>query len=299
MTMAFPLKFRAGKRALRWSGGGLLAAVSIGMHGLLLGMPMPGSAPEAQDESIALSDPAAIDPAAVMDVVRLPASSKAIAEGGALAPVPPTPTAQTTQPARSPVASAPVAPAPVAPKPVTPPPASSQTPPPAPADPAPPSSDLSALEPLPSAPPPLTLDDRLRDPAQYQFNQQAKSFSSDDVNFHLAVVPHWLETESQGLSDRDVPVLGQKLPPLQVPYPISTCLVPPPAEGLVGVIVSSTGELVKEPVLLDSTGYTVLDDKALELALQHTFAPQSGALPNPQAHWLPVQVQYNGENCTP
>ncbi|PSN77916.1 hypothetical protein C8B47_19580 [filamentous cyanobacterium CCP4] len=263
------------------------------MHGLLLGMPMPGSAPEAQDALSELSDPAA-----VMDVVRLPASSKPIAEGGALAPVPPTPTTQISQPARSPVASAPAAPAPAAPKPITPPHARPQTSPPAQTAAAAP-QDVIGLEPLPSEPPPLTLDDRLRDPAHYQFNQQAKSLSSDDVNFHLAVVPHWLETEGQGLSDREVPVLGQKLPPLQVPYPISTCLVPPPAEGLVGVIVSATGELVKEPVLLDSTGYTVLDEKALELVLQRTFEPQSGALPNPQAHWLPVQVQYNGANCTP
>ncbi|PSR16687.1 hypothetical protein C8255_16505, partial [filamentous cyanobacterium CCP3] len=145
----------------------------------------------------------------------------------------------------------------------------------------------------------LTLADRLRDPAQYQFNQQAKSLSSDEVNFHLAVVPHWLETEGQGLSDREVPILGQKLAPLQVPYSLGTCLVPPPAEGLVGVIVSATGELVKDPVLLDSTGYTVLDEKALELALQRNFEPESGALPNPQAHWLPVQVQYDSANCTP
>ncbi|MBE9112285.1 hypothetical protein IQ273_23070, partial [Nodosilinea sp. LEGE 07298] len=97
--MAFPLKLKVGKRALRWSGGGLLAAVSIGMHGLLLGMPMPGSAPETQDELSELSNPAA-----VMDVVRLPASSKPIAEGGALAPVTATPTAETSQPARSPAA---------------------------------------------------------------------------------------------------------------------------------------------------------------------------------------------------
>ncbi|MBE9155939.1 hypothetical protein IQ265_03700 [Nodosilinea sp. LEGE 06152] len=291
--MAFPLKFRAGKRFLRWSGGGALAVVSIGMHGLLLGMPMPGSAPEANDDLTELSDPAA-----VMDVVRLPASSKSIAEGGALAPVPATPAAQASQPARSPVASAPAAPAPAAPVPATPPPAKPQTAPPPQAAPASP-PDVSTLQPLPAEPPPPTLDDRLRDPAQYQFNQQAKSLSTDDVNFHLAVVPHWLETESQGLSDSQVPILGQKLAPLQVPYALSTCLVPPPAEGLVGVIVSATGELVKEPVLLDSTGYTVLDEKALELTLQRTFEPQSGALPNPQAHWLPVQVQYDGVNCTP
>ncbi|MGG6239753.1 hypothetical protein ACQ4N7_14095 [Nodosilinea sp. AN01ver1] len=291
--MAFPLNFRLGKRALRWSGGGLLAAVSIGMHGLLLGMPMPGSAPEAEDKLTELSDPAA-----VMDVVRLPASSKPIAAGGTLAPVPATPAAQTTQPARSPVASAPEAPAPEAPAPATPPPASPQTSPPPQAAPGPPPENI-ALEPLPSAPPPLTLDDRLRDPAQYQFNGQAKSLLNDEVSLYTNNLSNWLEQESQGLSNDDTPMLGTKLAPIQVAYPINTCLVPPPIEGLIGVIVSPTGQLVKDPVLLDSTGYTVLDEKALEGALQRTFAPQSGALPNPQAHWLPVQVQYDGANCTP
>ncbi|WP_156119929.1 hypothetical protein [Leptolyngbya sp. KIOST-1] len=278
--MAFPLKLRAGKRALRWSGGGLLALVSIGMHGLLLGMPMPASSPEPQDEL------AAIDPAAVIDVVRLPAPSAPEAEE------------VTTPAAPASAAAAPAAPAPASPQ------AAARTVQPAPAvpqpQPTPPATpEPVALEPVPSEPLPATLDDRLRDPAQYQFNQQAKSLSSDDINFHVAVVPQWLETESQGLSDRDIPVLGQKLAPLQVPYPINTCLVPPPAEGLVGVIVSASGALVKAPVLLDSTGYTVLDEKALELVLQRTFAPQTGPMPNPQAHWLPVQVQYDGTNCTP
>jgi hypothetical protein len=86
-------------------------------------------------------------------------------------------------------------------------------------------------------------------------------------------VPQWLEAEGQGLSDSEVPVLGSKLAPLQVVYPIGTCLVPPPAEGLVGVIVGANGQLVKEPVLLDSTGYTVLDEKALELPRAYLRPP--------------------------
>lgn len=273
MTMAFPLKLRAGKR-LRWSGGGLLALVSIGMHGLLLGMPLSESTPEPQEDGAELSDPAA-----VVDVVRLPTAPDPVAEA-VIAP---------------PVAQAPPAPSgSVAPAPAIAPEAPALQPQAA----SPPAPEVT-LEPVPSEPPPATLDDRLRDPAQYQFNQQAKSLISDEVTFHTAVVPQWLEAEGQGLSDSEIPVLGRKLAPLQVPYPISTCLMPTPAEGLVGVIVSATGELVKAPVLLDSTGYTVLDEKALELALERSFAPQTGALPNPQAHWLPVQVQYDGANCSP
>lgn len=286
--MTLSLKRRLGIRALRWSGGGVLAAISIGMHGLLLGMPMPGSHPEDQ-ESSELSDPAAM-----IDVVRLPATSNAAPEA-----VPPAAVSVAQAPQSPSVTRA----APAAPQRLTQPTPQPQPEPPlAPnpiSDSVPEGTSEPGLEPVPVEQPPATLADRLRDPAQYAFNQQAKSLSTDDVNFHLAVVPQWLDRESQGLSDTDIPVLGRKLAPLRVPYPINTCLDPAPAEGLVGVIVSATGELVKEPVLLDSTGYTVLDEKALELALQQTFNTQGGDLPNPHANWLPVQVQYDGTNCTP
>lgn len=280
--MAFPFKLRVGKRSLRWSGGGLLALFSIGLHGVLLAWPVPESTPEAAESLTEITDPSS-----VVGVVRLPAAAEPSAEAIAAAPVP-----QSTQspPPKAPplVRSAPPA------SPAPPRPQVEQT---EAAPPAPPTAG-SDLEPVPSEPLPLTLDDRLRDPAQYQFNRQAKSLVADEVAFHTSVVPTWLEAEGQGLGDSDMPVLGSKLAPLQVPYPIAACLTPAPAEGLVGVIVNASGQLVKEPVLLDSTGYTVLDEKALELALQQSFEPNSGsALPNPQAHWLPIQVEYDGANC--
>lgn len=283
--MAFPLKLRLGQRSLRWSGGGLLALFSIGLHGVLLAWPVPESTPEAAEGLTEITDPSA-----VVGVVRLPAAAEPFAEAIAAAPAP-----QSTQ-----------APPPKAPPLVrSAPPASPQPAPPQPqveeeaatVPPAPPTAGVD-LEPVPPEPLPLSLDDRLRDPAQYQFNQQAKSLVTNEVAFHTSVVPTWLETEGQGLSDTDIPVLGSKLAPLQVPYPIAACLTPAPAEGLMGVIVNASGQLVKEPVLLDSTGYTVLDEKALELALQRSFEPNPGsALPNPQAHWLPIQVEYSGANC--
>ncbi|MFQ4136655.1 energy transducer TonB [Nodosilinea sp. PGN35] len=283
--MTFPFKLRLGKRTLRWSGGGLLVLLSIGLHGMLLAWPVPESSPPAPESLTELDDATA-----VIGVVRLPAAAEPAAEVVAAAPSP-----QATQapPPQAPplVRSVPPAP-PTVPAPDQPVEARPEPPPPP--------AETLGLEPVPPESLPATLDDRLRDPAEYQFNQQAKSLATNDVAFHTTVVPGWLETESQGLGDHEIPVLGSKLAPLQVTSPITTCLTPAPAEGLVGVIVNAAGQLVKEPVLLDSTGYTVLDEKALELALGRSFEPPPGnSLPNPQAHWLPVQVRYSGDSCSP
>ncbi len=288
MGITFPFKLRVGQRSLRWSGGGLLALLSIGLHGVLLAWPMPESSPEVP-ESLPESLTETTAPTTTVGVLRLPVAVKPVAETMAAAPA----------------SQSPQAPVPKAPPVVLSAPPASPLPPPSPvpvepveAKPPAPPTDMVALEPVPPELPPATLDDRLLDPEQYQFNQQAKSLVADEFAFHTSVVPGWLEAEGQGLSDNEAPVLGTKLAPLQVTYPISACLTPAPAEGLVGVIVNAAGQLVKEPVLLDSTGYTVLDEKALELALQRSFEPQSSGLPNPQAHWLPVQVQYDGANCS-
>ncbi|MBD1919085.1 MULTISPECIES: hypothetical protein [Cyanophyceae] len=283
MGTTFPFKLRVGKRSLQWSGGGLLALLSIGLHGVLLAWPMPESNPEAP-ESLPESLTETTAPVAV-GVLRLPPAVEPAAETIAAAPVPQSPQTPPPKAPSTPPVSPPSAPLPTPVEPVE------ATPP------APP-TEVADLEPVPPESPPATLDDRLRDPEQYQFNQQAKSLVADEFAFHTAVVPGWLEAEGQGLGDSEVPVLGTKLAPIQVTYPISACLTPAPAEGLVGVIVNGAGQLVKDPVLLDSTGYTVLDEKALELALQRSFEPQAGSLPNPQAHWLPVQVQYDGANCS-
>jgi TonB family protein len=151
---------------------------------------------------------------------------------------------------------------------------------------------------LPTPPPPQTLDERLHDPAAYEFNQQAKGVIGTEFTLITTVISDWLEAAAQGVSDSDIPVMGTKQAPLQVTYPIAPCLTPPPAEGLVGVIVSPTGQLVSA-VLLNSTGYTVLDDKALDMARQQPFPPTTGNLPNPSAHWLPIEVQYDSASCTP
>lgn len=267
MAMTVSVNLKAGQRSLRWSGGGLLVLVSIALHGVLLGVPLPEAEPTPPAPTAELVDPATVA------VVRLPPAPKPAAEP-VPQPSPTVPLAQGTQPKQaspSPQASA---------------------------SPASPEPDRLPDR-LPTPPPPQTLDERLHDPAAYEFNQQAKGLVADEVTLLTTVISDWLETEAQGVSDSDVPELGRKLAPLQVTYPIATCLTPPPGEGLVGVIVSPTGELVKDPVLLDSTGYDVLDDKALEMARQQTFAPATGSQPNPSAHWLPIEVQYDTASCPP
>lgn len=266
---------RAGHHSLRWSGGGLLVLLSLGLHGMLLGLPLnkPDSPlPDSLAESTT-----------VIDVVRLPSSQDA--------PTLAIPEPSEPQPVQPAAAIAPTAPPP---EPVPPP--EPNLPEPAPAAPEPVPTDL-----LPAELPPQTLDERLRDPAAYAFNQRHKSLIADASNFYTGTVGVWLAAEYEGIADDDqLPLPGRKLPPLRVAYPLNTCLVPPPAEGVVGVIVNVAGQRIQEPVRLDSTGYTVLDEKALEMALEHDFPPWSeDDLPNPRGYWLPIQVQYDGSTCQP
>ena len=266
MAMTVSVNLKAGQRSLRWSGGGLLVLVSIALHGVLLGVPLPEAEPTPPAPTAELVDPATVA------VVRLPPAPKPAAEP-VPQPSPTVPLAQGTQPKQaspSPQASA---------------------------SPASPEPDRLPDR-LPTPPPPQTLDERLHDPAAYEFNQQAKGLVADEVTLLTTVISDWLEAAAQGVSDSDIPVMGTKQAPLQVTYPIATCLTPPPAAGLVGVIVSPTGQLVSA-VLLDSTGYTVLDDKALDMVRRQTFPPTTGNLPNPSAHWLPIEVQYDSASCTP
>lgn len=281
MTMAFPL--RLGKRSLRWSGGGLLLLVSLGLHGLLLGLPLAEADPASPDLTTELDEPVEA-PIEAIDVVRLPAAPETVAP-------------ETVQPA--PIVPAAIAP-PAAPQTTAPPAAAPAAPAPQAAAPAPAPRAPVNLEPLPPEPPPQTLDDRLRDPAAYAFNNQAKSLIADEVNFHIEVVPNWIEAEGQGIADDNLlPIIGEKLPPLMVNYPLDSCLSTPPAEGVVGVIVDTAGQRLRDPVLLDSTGYSVLDDKAIEMAFDRTFPtqPADTPLPNPRGYWLPVQVQYDVAGC--
>jgi hypothetical protein len=181
MAMTVSVNLKAGQRSLRWSGGGLLVLVSIALHGVLLGVPLPEAEPTPPAPTAELVDPATVA------VVRLPPAPKPAAEP-VPQPSPTVPLAQGTQPKQaspSPQASA---------------------------SPASPEPDRLPDR-LPTPPPPQTLDERLHDPAAYEFNQQAKGLVADEVTLLTTVISDWLETEAQGVSDSDVPELGHLLDP--------------------------------------------------------------------------------------
>jgi outer membrane biosynthesis protein TonB len=270
----------------RWGGGGLLLLLSLGLHGVVLSMPMGDRAPDA-DSAAEMAQP--LGGGDVIDVVALPAP-------------PPEPVAPL------PEAAVPVAPQEVASQPTTaiaPPVAATQPAPapqpqpsqPEPTTPEPTTPEPTTTQPPPEPPPPTTPTERLHTLSEYQYVDRNKSLSTDTTLFTFDVVPDWIAEESQGLSEEQTPELGNKLATLSITYPLTTCLPAPPAEGLVGVIVNADGSLAKAPRLLDSTNYDVLDDYALEQATQQSFP--SHTRQNPRAHWLPVQVLYDGANCTP
>ena len=70
MAMTVSVNLKAGQRSLRWSGGGLLVLVSIALHGVLLGVPLPEAEPTPPAPTAELVDPATVA------VVRLPPAPK-------------------------------------------------------------------------------------------------------------------------------------------------------------------------------------------------------------------------------
>jgi hypothetical protein len=257
-----------------------LLLVSLALHGLVLSLPMPGQ----QDSAEEISDPG--DPQAPPDAIqvsRLPALPNQ--------PAPPPPEASTQAAPAQPAAARP---APTAARPAAPVKAQPQTAAPAAVDPDeqaavdPPAP--SELAPLPVEVPPPTLAERLLDPAAYRANNLARAAeegTSDFLNWYVAL-------SSQG--DGPAPGMGTRnLEPLRIPYPLQTCLTPAPVEGRLGVIVNADGTAHREPEILSSTGYDVLDDQAKAVISNYPF-PAEGAL---MAYGLPVVVEYDAATCVP
>ncbi|MBD2257748.1 hypothetical protein [Pseudanabaena sp. FACHB-2040] len=264
------------RRKIKLFLGAPLLLASLAFHGLVLSLPMPGE--ETEEEAVV--EPGSPEaPLDAIQVSRLPSA--------ATRPDPPSNEAS-TKAKPPPTAAQPAAPT------ATPAPAQAQAPAPvqaepeqqAAADPPPPSD----LEPLPAEPPPPTLEERLRDSSSYTPNNLAKEAAgtSDFTNWYLAA----LSTQGDGSSLE----MGDKgLEPLRIQYPLNTCLTPAPVEGGLGVVVNPDGTVNREPEILASTGYDVLDDQAKAAISNYPF-PQRGAL---VAYGLSVVVEYDAATCVP
>ena len=288
-------------RWLPWlRGSGLFVIVSLGLHWAVLQIPIGD---EFADGEITQEFPASEVPTETIDVVRLPApepepelSPTPAPVAGAeqlprqVQPPPVIPQPQSLQPLNLQPQPAPL-PEPD-PEP-TPEPAPASTPAPEP-DPGPEPVPTPTPEPTPE-PTPLTLDERLHTLAEYQPNNRAKSLATETNEFlNWYFSQDWDEFEVQ-------PLPGAKdLAPLGLAYPLAQCLTPPPTDGQLVVIVNPDGSLAQEPQVLGSTGYDVLDDKALADAAQYEFPMNEGLdQPAPTVYWLPVAVDYAADTCTP
>jgi hypothetical protein len=267
VDMVTPVKLSSLKGPSGWTGGGLLA-LAVGMHGLLLAMPLPTPAPP-QEPIVQLETTNSTE---VIDVVRLPAAASALPPS---APPPAAPSPPVIQP------QAQIAPT------------RAQTPPPAAPAPAP--KPAIAPEPSPPEAPNPEQEELLAIPPGLTYNNQVKALRNDPRDFVT-----WYSEQDWGDNPDQIPLPGRKtLSALQVSYPEPLCLPIPPAPGRLEVIVKGDGTLMRPPRLLATTGYDELDALALQQATQQDFsgAAQQAQL-NPSVYWLPIEIGNDG-HCSP
>ena len=277
---------------LPWfKGGSLFVVISLGLHWAVLQIPITE---KSAVEEMTLEGSPSNAPTETIDVVRLPApqpepepqpkpSPSAVAE--------PQPIPQTTQtPA---VTAQPQRPQP---QPTVPSEPISQ-PSPEPdivPDPEPTPEPSPPPDPSPE-PTPLTLDERLQTLAEYQPNNRGKSLATETNEF----MDWYLSQPWEGFDPAPLPA-PKELAALVVEYPLNQCLTPTPTDGQLEVIINPDGSLARDPRVLGSTGYDVLDEKAVENTAQYDFPTNEGLdEPVPTVHWLPVEVTYDAATCAP
>lgn len=266
--------------------GAPLLLVSLALHGVVLSLPMPGqetTQEEAPEKIGNTSEPQAIK------VARLPSapppqSIQPVEPSVKARVLPQTPVA--AQPVTQPQPQAPAPKPKVAPTPTPP----EDLPKDPPGDPPPEPPVEPSADPLPAQPPPLTLAERLQDPAAYAYNNRTRSAEAGTQDFI-----DWYSRLSSDVYGAP-PMPGSKsIEPLRIQYPLNTCLATPPELGRLGVVVDAAGAVVPHPEILASTGYDVLDEQALAAVTHYTF-PTTGMV---TAYGLPIQVEYDAATCVP
>lgn len=297
---------------------GLLTLVSLGLHGLLLTIPLPYLGPLDEDPVLLLPPGEETDPDQVIDVVRLPQTQPSPARNPAPAqpsatqdtpstaaqPSPPatalppiappsdwlefslggfqdaqvSPTEQRVEPEEEPV---PAADRPEPDRPDTAPSSTAEAPDAASAD-SGADVDTDPSTDTPETPP----------PEGFQYNGQV-----GELVYSAAAFTDWYLQQAWGnLDPPPLPGPGD-LPPLQLTYDGPLCLSPPPAPGRLEVIVNERGRLARPPRLLGTTGYPALDDQAKQAAARQDYAAAANAnRREPTVYWLPIEVVGNG-NC--
>ncbi|NJL84743.1 MAG: hypothetical protein HC886_00220 [Leptolyngbyaceae cyanobacterium SM1_1_3] len=235
--------------------------ISLGLHTLLLWLPLPALEKLRKPESLEVQKP---DPVETINVIRLPAGTSA--EPPVSPPAPP----RQPVPAQTPQA---------------------ETAPPADSDPISAADfsrqdsteDTIANSEITEASP---LDDKLKDIRFYSYSVNLTT-ESEATGSYL----EWLNDLSVNY-DLSPTRLSD---PLVVPYEAATCLSPEPVIASVGVVVNPAGQVIEEPELLKSTGYDILNRKALVETKKRSFSAGNSI----KAYSIEVQVQYDSATCTP
>ncbi|NJL48592.1 MAG: hypothetical protein HC929_15315 [Leptolyngbyaceae cyanobacterium SM2_5_2] len=184
----------------RWSAwlrsGGLLVLVSIGLHGLLLAMPMRDA--DQPEEPVTLLLP--LDTATNIELVPLPDKVMRVPAGRIVA----SPAPEATLAAPRPQAQAELA--------------TTQTQPPTQPEPLPEANPKPTPEPLPPA---ETIEPEV--PPGLVYNHQVKALRNDTQSFL-----EWYSSQNWGDDPAQMPLPGPKeLAPLRIRPVLSVCLNPP------------------------------------------------------------------------
>ncbi|MBD2114206.1 MULTISPECIES: TonB family protein [Cyanophyceae] len=298
---------------------------SLGLHGLLLLLPtgtddVPVPPPDPEQDSVAItrvppagqSDVAAIAGAAVSATTspftpqQQPSTASAAPVARANAPV-----VRSARPQARSRAGTP--PSQRRSQTASPTRAQSTQPPPAPANP-PAAGAVTPTPPAPSAPSstqplfdaelgpqllayvstlnlPQAKVDRAAESIQNRFVFNAAAVTNDAFNANQST---WVSTLRQETGQAELsPEINRS--EFSTVYPQRVCLADSPGEINVGAVVNPDGSWRDEPALLRSSGYGILDRKALQEIQRHRFEPAEGI----KAYVLTIDtsVDYGDRPC--
>ena len=263
--------------------------VSLGLHGLLLALPLPNPRADLSADRGADGEASDSAPQATMDVVQLPASARPQSQSHP-APEPSFPAMADLAPPLQPFSQFSQPPEPAVPPIPTPRPLATPTPSSTP-KPSSPNSSPSPPSPTPAPNPAPTPTDPRLDYGRYQYNHQTKSI--DDANGAFSGVASALQLEYP--SDRWPQIKKEYAVTLPIDYLLDTCLPQPPGTARLVAVVDPNGHLDRPPEWVASTGYDLLDQEALEAINQYQFpAPPTLAI-----YGVTVTVNYDAEHCVP
>ncbi|HIK44896.1 MAG TPA: TonB family protein [Leptolyngbyaceae cyanobacterium M65_K2018_010] len=114
--------------------------------------------------------------------------------------------------------------------------------------------------------------DRLKVSVQRRFGYTAAATTRDAYSTNLSAWESTIQGET-GIEDLSAEVDRSHF---SVTYPQRVCLANEPGEVRLGVVVNPDGSQRGEPVVLRSSGYAAVDQKALELLRDHTFSEAEG-----------------------